>query len=226
MPIGFDILLSHMNILILEDHLDLNDVYKVILGRTNKLTIATSLKELDEIQKHNDLSSFDVAICDLKLPDGFFIDWVIENGSNLIEQVPTIIVSSLVSEDTLSLCFDRGAYDYLIKPFKASELEPKVGKARRIFQEKVQLDSDEEMLEDLTSIEAKIFQQFLKKKGEILARGVLIDLVWKKNKPSLNNFGVHMSNLRKKLLHTNWSIDYVKERGWTLVKKPLNERLG
>lgn len=209
------------HILILEDNVDCAIIYQDILSADNhKIDIAGSLSALSlKLEKLS--SPPDLFIADLKLPDGFFIEWVSENKPQLLVDFNTIIVSSLEDMDILTRCFEWGAVDYLIKPFKKNDLAVKVNRALGHFNVKKNPLADEEIkeiLEGLTVIEAKIFQQLLNHPKKYVSRDFITSEVWKKVSVNSKTLDVHLSNIRKKLAHTSWSIDYEDPKGWKLVK--------
>lgn len=210
-------------ILVIEDNHDHITLYEDILGTENELKIVTSLLELKKLLDSNSELSFDLVISDLKLPDGLFLDWVENNESNIIQKFPTIIVSSLEDLDVLRACFEWGATDYLIKPFKVNELIAKVDKACRSYIVKTQIDSAQSLLDELTSMERKIFQRFLATPNSVITRETLVGEIWKKVAVHPKTFDVHLSNLRRKLSTTEWSIDNLHEKGWKLSRKNKDE---
>lgn len=209
------------NILILEDNVDCAIIYQDILNADNHtIEIAGSLNALS--QKLDALKSPpDLFIADLKLPDGFFIEWVSENRPQLLVDYNTIIVSSLEDMDILTRCFEWGAVDYLIKPFKKNDLAVKVNRALGHFNVKKNPLEDAEIAEiqeNLTVIEAKIFQQLLNHPKKFVSRDTIVQEVWKKVAVNSKTLDVHLSNIRKKLAQTSWSIDYQDATGWKLIK--------
>ena len=210
-------------ILVIEDNRDHITLYQDILGTDNELKIVTSLAELKKLLDSNSELSFELVISDLKLPDGLFLNWVDKTQSNIMERFPTIIVSSLEDLDVLRACFEWGATDYLIKPFRMNELIAKVDKACKSYVVKNQIDSAQTLLDELTSMERKIFQRFLATPDAVITREKLVGEIWKKVAVHPKTFDVHLSNLRRKLSNTEWSIDNLHEKGWKLSRKNKDE---
>lgn len=207
------------NLLILEDNEDCISIYEDILTN-HHLTIVRSLKELQDFHQHSK-TKIDLMMADMKLPDGIFIEWV-QTGSFSMEQLTTIIVSSMEDMEILTHCFEWGAVDYVIKPFKKNELVVKIAKALGQFSVRKDLEIEEEIkaiLEELTSIEAKIFQQLVNHPDQFVNRDLIQPVVWKKVAVNPKTLDVHLSNIRKKLNSTNWVIDFVDHKGWKLTRK-------
>lgn len=207
-------------LLILEDNDDLISVYEDILSASHQLIIVRSLNELKSFIQGSH-PQIDLLLADMKLPDGLFIDWV-QNKSLTMDQLPTIIVSSMEDMDILTNCFEWGAVDYVIKPFKKNELVVKIAKALGQFSVRKDLRSEEEIraiLDELTSIEAKIFQQLVNHPDQFVNRDLIQPVVWKKVAVNPKTLDVHLSNIRRKLASTNWMIDFVDLKGWKLTRK-------
>lgn len=207
-------------LLILEDNEDCISIYEDILSKAHELTIVSTLADLQVVRQKKD-KKFDLMLADMKLPDGIFLEWAQKNPG-LMEDLGTIIVSSLEDVEILTNCFEWGAIDYLIKPFKINDLMVKIAKALGHFQLKKNSFSEEELQviqDELTAIEAKIFQQIAKRPNEFVGRDLIQPVVWKKVAVNPKTLDVHLSNIRKKLSHTNWSIDFEDAKGWKLSKK-------
>jgi len=90
----------------------------------------------DVVIKNNGLEAFswlsvqnipDLIISDLKMPvmDGFeFLESLSISG--LYKNIPVIILTGYDEPETRKRCLDLGAYSYLVKPFKPSELLAKI----------------------------------------------------------------------------------------------------
>ncbi len=205
--------------LIIEDNDDCITLYKDLFKNGHELTIVKELKELDHFLATTNGLSFDLVISDLKLSDGHFLDWITRTRSTLMEQFPTIIVSSSEDYEVLDTSFQWGATDYLIKPFRISELQAKVKKAQRTYVVNSFMGTTDSIQDELTAIENKIFQFFLKNMGDAVSREVILKGIWKKVAVSPKTLDVHLSNLRKKLVNSSWTIDNDSERGWRLKKR-------
>lgn len=212
--------ISMARILILEDNLDCITIYEDILSREHEVSVVNSLKELQQFLSTNK-KEINLLMADLKLPDGVFLEWITTTRNELMNNLTTIIVSSLEDQEILSSCFEWGAVDYLIKPFRKNDLAVKINKALGQFNIKKGQFREEDVaaiMEELTSIESKIFQQLLKHPGQFVMREKIMGEVWKKVSVNTKTLDVHLSNIRKKLLQTSWQIEFEDAKGWKLNK--------
>jgi len=207
-----------MKLLILEDNKDCITIYKDILGKNNVLTMVSTIRELEAVTQKKLPSSFDIFLADLMLPDGFFLDWITKSKSIIMEQIPTVIVSSMEDIDLLRKSFQWGATDYLIKPFRVPELIVKVERLQRDYFSKKTIDgSIQNVMDELTGIETKLFQLFMSRIDLFIDRGTITSEIWRKVQVNPKTLDVHLSNLRGKLARTSWEIISC-EGSWKLTK--------
>jgi two-component system KDP operon response regulator KdpE len=157
----------------------------------------------------------DLIILDLGLPD---ID-----GLNVIDEirasseVPIIIVSARGQEEEKVQALDRGADDYITKPFYIGELLARVRVSLRKRQPKepvadvftlnsFQLDFTKRRLivdggeVHLTPIEFKLLMLLVENAGKVLTHGFLIKSVWGYSEDEdSQSLRVFMANLRRKI---------------------------
>ncbi|CAM3996777.1 response regulator transcription factor [Pseudoalteromonas byunsanensis] len=171
------------------------------------------------IERHN----FDVIILDLNLPR--------VNGLEVCEQIRNKGVDTpvlmLTARDTLEdklTGFEKGADDYLIKPFAMEELvvrtkvlaKRKSGQAMRLTVENLHLDvkrqeayRGDELL-SLSPIGTKILELLMRESPNVVSRKRIIEAIWADDPPDSNSLKVHMFYIRKqvdanyalKLVHT------------------------
>ena len=116
-------------------------IMKKILAVEDDPSMRWLLKNLlrtryEVVTKNNGLDAFswlsvqnipDLIISDIKMPvmDGFeFLENLSISG--LYKNIPVLILTGVADSSTLKRCQELGAYSYLIKPFKPSELLGKV----------------------------------------------------------------------------------------------------
>jgi DNA-binding response OmpR family regulator/HPt (histidine-containing phosphotransfer) domain-containing protein len=117
-------------ILIVDDDLEFLDYlgeYLTELG-ISAIMESASDRALERIRQNRpDLVILDVLMPD---PDGFKILQALKADPKLAD-IPVIMVSAKAAEEILIRAFDRGASDYLIKPFRLPELNARVRKVLR-----------------------------------------------------------------------------------------------
>lgn len=118
-----------LNILIVDDHEDMRDFLEDILsGHGYRITAVASAREaLDSLTR----SDYHLVITDIKMPG--------MDGVSLLEKIksstgfsPFVILITAFGDinDTISF-IDKGAYDYIIKPFKMEQILIAVKRAER-----------------------------------------------------------------------------------------------
>ncbi|MBT3981273.1 MAG: response regulator transcription factor [Bacteriovoracaceae bacterium] len=182
---------------VLEDEEDAHLFYEDYLSEKYDLKFFKDFDSFEKALLDND--SPDLALTDLNLGNINFLEEI-----SKVEKVsfPFLVVSSSADRATLKGCFEKGAIDYLVKPFGGEELKVKVEKAfdslRRDLSNFVK-GIDLEDLPDLTMKESKILNLFLASDNFIIDREEVIREIWPKVKVQPKTLDVHLYNLRKKL---------------------------
>ena len=122
-----------------EDSRDLTEAALLSAGYTDIVTAASgweALKILDVGRSNDELSSFDVVLLDILMPemDGVEACARIRNDRRYAD-LPIIMVTALDDMDSLANAFVAGATDYITKPVNRVELVARVRAALRLKQE-------------------------------------------------------------------------------------------
>lgn len=180
-------------------------------------------------------NEYDLIILDLMLPG---IDGATITESVRKENVTTPIIILTARNETEHKVdlLNKGADDYVVKPFSFEELLSRINAVlRRPAQSKpvvfkvgpLEMDmatrtvkkNGEEI--SLTLKEFSLLECFMRQPGEVLSREKLFDHVWDFNSLSWSNvLDVHMKNLRKKLgtdEHGNQLFETVRGVGYRLA---------
>jgi DNA-binding response OmpR family regulator len=202
------------NIWIIEDNQEINHLYRDMLSDSYNLQFFSNINDF----KHEINSPLPaLVIADLNLPDGNFMN--IYNEQNWQNLKTTFMVVS-ASEDISDLrkCFDLGMNEYLIKPFRQSELLVKVEKL--IEQHKVNPFNEiiNQLVENeiLTNKEIKILKYLSECQDNESSRQELTQTLWPKVTVHQKTLDVHLHNLRKKIIEHNIQIECLKNGNYKL----------
>ncbi len=180
-------------------------------------------------------SEYDVIILDLMLPG--------MDGAEITKRVraegvstPIIILTARNETEHKVDLLDKGADDYVVKPFSFEELISRINAVlRRPAQSKpvvlrvgeLEMDMATRTVRKggdevpLTLKEFSLLECFMRQPGEVLSREKLFDHVWDFNSLSWSNvLDVHMKNLRKKLgtdMHGDQLFETVRGVGYRLL---------
>jgi DNA-binding response OmpR family regulator len=157
--------------------------------------------------------TYDLILLDLMLPDG--------NGSEVLAavrsgdaEVPVIVLSALGEVDDKVTLLDKGANDYLTKPFSMRELSARVRAHARHGQAvshtltvgDLELDTRTRAAKhdgktaDLPSREYALLEYLMRHEGQVLTRQQLLDAVWGFDFDTGSNVvDVYVGYLRRKL---------------------------
>jgi two-component system response regulator AtoC len=130
--------MSSMHVLVLDDEEVLRDILGSVVSKAGySVDLAANAREAAEKLARGDV---DVALCDIKLPDGNGIDLVRESIANGIDTA-FIMVTAFGSMETAVEALRAGASDYIVKPVRKEELLHRLARiaALRGLREEVQV---------------------------------------------------------------------------------------
>ncbi|WP_129714027.1 response regulator transcription factor [Pedobacter sp. SYP-B3415] len=221
-----------MKILLIEDEPGLVSV--VVRGLTElgfEISVAADgITGLDMALKHR----FDLIILDLMLPgmNGITVCKEIRSQNT---QVGILMLTALGTTENIVTGLDAGADDYLVKPFKFSELEARIRSlSRRLAgvqssSKKLSLGGLEVDLNSktakrngksisLTATEYRLLEYFMTNQNKVLSRIEILENVWDIDfNMGTNVVDVYINYLRKKvdtgypvkLIHTVFGMGYI-----------------
>lgn len=201
-----------MRILVIEDEKELCDSIKegLIL---DGYEVDACYNGLDG-EEMATIETYDLILLDLTLPDMGGMD-ILKSVRSQNALVPILILSARVQTEDKVEGLDRGANDYLTKPFDFSELEARIRSlTRRKFEQKsiylsfdgLEMDTktrrlhynNEEIF--LTKKEMGILEYLLLNQERVVSQEEIIEHVWNNEVNEFSNsIRVHISALRKKL---------------------------
>lgn len=205
-----------MQILVIEDDRRISDFLVKGLKENNHIvTLCTSAEEVLQEYIH---VAWDIIICDIMLPK--------LSGIQLVEilrykglQVPILMLSALHGVEDKVSALNKGADDYLTKPFHFEELLSRVQALTRRFtksQQSIQrnvfvvgelkIDFDtfqvykQQVQVELSPREFKLLAYLIENKNKALSRIQILNAVWGINYDNQTNVvDVYISYLRSKL---------------------------
>lgn len=108
-----------MRALVLDDEQGIRKTLKVILAESGiEVYEAGSLAEAQSLIKDY---YFDMAVVDIRLPDGSGID-VLKNIKETSPETVVLVITAFASTETAIETMKAGAYDYVTKPFNLDEI--------------------------------------------------------------------------------------------------------
>lgn len=181
---------------------------------------------------------FDLVVLDLMLPDRDGLE-VLEALRRDRVQLPVLVLTAKDEVGDRVAGLDRGADDYLVKPFAFPELlarlrallrRGRVEPSERLSLADLDLDVATHRVAragrqlELTAREFELLEYLLRQKGRLVSRGMLARDVWKQPSrgSTLDNvIDVHIARLRKKvdqafgarLIHTVRGVGFVAREG-------------
>jgi DNA-binding response OmpR family regulator len=229
--------MSDIRILIVEDHVKMADsICKGLEENGFRTEVAYDGfigKRMAETNEYN------LIILDVNLPQ--------INGYELCAgiriknpDVPIIMLTALGSTEDKLLGFEKGADDYIVKPFEFRELLARIKALLKRAQADIQshtvlkiadltMDLDSKTVSrgevniELTAKEFALLEYLIKNKGKVISKADIADKIWNINfDTGTNVIEVYVNFLRKKidrnfpvkLIHTHIGMGYVlKEAG-------------
>jgi DNA-binding response OmpR family regulator len=200
-----------MRILLLEDDLETARTLCAGLGRNGFDVVHAA--SCGEALRHVGVSRFDAAVLDRMVPGGSGYDVLRrlrESGSG----IPVLILTARDRVADRVDGLERGADDYLVKPFAFAELlarlrtilrrpsrgsEPlRIGALEIDFMRRLVTAGDRRL--DLTRIEFDLLLALAEQRGAAVTRRDLLRIVWGYDfEPGTNVVEVHVARLRRKL---------------------------
>ena len=200
-------------ILVVEDEPD------IALGIDDDLTLeghqVTVVADGNEARQRGRDSRWDLILLDVMLPgrDGFEIcrEW---RRAGL--KTPVIMLTARTQEAEKVLGLEHGADDYITKPFSPRELRARIKAVLRRSSDQeprkqfsfgdVDVDFDRAEVRrrgqpiDITPLELKLLEVFIKRRGRVLTRQMLLDAAWPDGIHVTDRaVDAHIVNLRRKI---------------------------
>ena len=180
-----------MKILLIEDHAALREMVAGHL--TSRGFAVDEAASADEARAALSVTSYDVLVLDLGLPDGDGIELLEETRRKTSAAVPVIVVTARDALDERVRGLNAGADDYIVKPFDLVELEARLRavlrrpggredmilRCGRLHLNTVSREASVGIaLLDLTRREAALLEELLRARGRIVVKDALEDRIY------------------------------------------------
>jgi Response regulators consisting of a CheY-like receiver domain and a winged-helix DNA-binding domain len=221
-----------MRLLLVEDDMLLSDALVSILEDNNYSVD----KAFDGVNGQDMAQSgiYDAVILDRMLPRKEGVQVLKELRANGIKTPVLLLTAKDTVEDKVE-GLDAGADDYLVKPFATKELlarvrallrrQPEQSEVGRLRAGTLELDTlrceaiNRDRIIHLTYKESQLLELFMRKKGQVIAKEMILDKVWGfENAVEMNNIEIYIHYLRKKLDSENCGvyIETIRNVGYCL----------
>lgn len=174
----------------------------------------------------------EVLVVDRMLPDGDGLDLCTAATRGRTE-IPVLVLTAMDEVTDRVEGLDRGAADYVLKPFEIDELLARIRAllrrsatpARQVGRLRLDFRSRRVWCEDrpveLTAREFDVLAHLVDAEGAVLSRAQLLSGVWGTQRdPGTNLVEVHVSRLRSKLGSTASMLETVRGGGYRFRREP------
>lgn len=204
--------MNDLKIFLVEDDLALQKAMMYNLKKEGfEVISARTVEESLKVFKKN---KFDFVLLDIMLPDGSGYD--ICEEIRKYSDVPVIFMTACEDEANVVLGLDIGGDDYITKPVRIRELISRIKAVlrRRGIKEEDLIKSGELEVDllrykvskrgeeiNLTAMEYKLLLMFLRNKGQVLERDLILQKLWDLEGDFIdgNTLSVYIKRLRDKL---------------------------
>ncbi|MGG4266602.1 response regulator transcription factor [Peribacillus simplex] len=219
-------MLQPINILVVEDDNDINQLLCHIIKKSGYVSQAafSGTEAMIYLEKQD----WDMVLLDLMLPG--------MNGEEILSKIaeqsnmPVLIISAKLEQQTKIDTLRLGADDYITKPFDIEEVSARIDSHLRRYRRMNEFPTNKELRhKDLiidtgakkvtidgkelsfTAREYEILFLLVSSPNKIFTKENLYESVWnQKFYGEDNTINVHMSNIRSKLSKANSSIEYIE----------------
>lgn len=213
-----------MKLLVIEDEKELSDSICAYLS-SEQFTCETAYDYQSAVDKIH-INEYVCIILDITLPNGSGLD-ILTELKTTHKSEGVLIISAKNSLDDRINGLNRGADDYLTKPFHLAELGARVAAIVRrksfdgqtiVSMGHLTLDLAERVLKSgddpiaLTKKEYELLLYFLSNKNRVVTKESIVEHLWGDDIDMADSYDFiysHIKNLRKKLMNAG-SPDYIK----------------
>lgn len=199
-------------ILIIEDDRILNRGITFALKKEGYEVVSAYNKEEGKQLILN--NKIDFLLLDINLPDGNGLDLCKEIRGKVV--CPIVFFTANDTEEDMVKGFESGCDDYISKPFSVELLKHKISAILRrntidvkneFEYKELKIDFDKNIVKkdnievSLTATEYKLLELFVKNKGKVLTKDILLEKLWDNSGKFVdeNTLSVNIRRLRKKI---------------------------
>ena len=185
--------------------------------------------------RHLRTYDYDVAVLDWRMPERTGIE-VVTEARSLGNRTPILMLTARDAPADRVAGLNRGADDYLVKPFEFSELVARIHALQRRpplaldpVLECADLRFDPATREvtvaghpvGLTAIETSLVELLLRRSPHVLTRRMIATQVWEDEADAVgsNTIDVHLGRVRSKLATSRAHIETVRGTGYRMFEK-------
>lgn len=197
-------------------------MYEQVLEDVCTTRFFDTINEFDEFFVLNRDETPFMLISELNLSDGSLLNFLTADKRGLQRSFPFMVVSGEDDLDSMRLCQEEGAFDYLVKPVNKNELTFKIEnvlkqakKIKKKIRPTVRLDGQE--IAGLTSKQIQLLSLFIDSQERKISRGDILERVWDSNNVHPKTIDVHLYNLRRKLHPFGYIIRSEGGGAWSLI---------
>jgi DNA-binding response OmpR family regulator len=221
------------SVLVVDDEMEIRQSLGEILSARYQVACAANAGE--GMQLATQLKPA-VVLLDIYMPGGDGVSFCQAIRANIqTKDIPVIMMTAMDVKDTRIRAFDSGADDFLAKPFQVDELFSRINAKLRWSRERERtcqpshLTIGDLSLDlyhakaflagtaiDLGAIEFKILATFGLRRGELVKRGEIEEMIWEGDLPATRSLDTHIASLRRKIGPSQLALRTVYGEGYVL----------
>ena len=221
--------MKQINILVVDDESGIRRLIKDFLKREN-INVIEAVDGQDAMLKfYEHENNLSLIVLDVMMPylDGFEVLKKIRETSN----IPVIMLTAKIEEESQIQGFDLGADDYVLKPFSPmvlvsrikNKLKDQIKNETIIGNLKIDYDKRKIFVNDkeeyCTPKEYELIDYLVTNIDKAISRDELLEKIWGEKNEDSRTVDTHIKQIRAKLTDANIDIQTVRGFGYMLVKK-------
>jgi two-component system copper resistance phosphate regulon response regulator CusR len=221
-----------MRVLVAEDDAALRSVLE--RGLRENGYVVDAVVDGESALRHLRAYDYDVAVLDWRMPRRTGIDVIVE-ARRVGHRTPVLMLTARDTATDRVAGLDRGADDYLVKPFEFSELVARLRALQRrpalalnpvLECADLRFDPNTRALTvagrtvTTTATETALVELFLRRSPAVVTRRTIATQIWDDEADAVgsNTIDVHIRRIRTKLAESHARIETVRGTGYRLVE--------